>query len=111
MIKIKRETVDDDSSKRDKSAANLNFTRFGSRKKEAVPTKSAGIRGIMFQDIHTDQVNRADADQSIVQDIEQRVQNKQAVEAPTKFRNFTVQHGFNVPKGNPAKHTSNGGVK
>jgi len=34
MIKIKRETVDDDSSKRDDTSPNLNFSRFGSRKKE-----------------------------------------------------------------------------
>jgi len=29
----KKESLDDDSSKHDKSAANLNFSRFGSRKK------------------------------------------------------------------------------
>lgn len=111
MIIIKHETVDDNSSRHDKSASNLNFTRFGSKKKEAVPTKSAGIRGRMFQDIHTDQVNRADSDQSIVQDIERRVQNKQAVHAPTKFQNFSRPLQFTSPGDGTGHHTSNGADK
>lgn len=58
-------------------------------------------------------VDAADNDQSIVQNIDNRVQNKQQVHAPTKFKNFSRPQQFTDPgkKGDAAKHTSNGGVK
>ena len=109
---MKRETVDNDSSSRNKSASNLNFTKWGSHKKEAVPADSRARDRRNFQDLHVDMVDKADQDQSIVQSINSRVQNKQSIHAPTKFTNFSRQQDFTTPgkKGsNPAKHTSNGG--
>jgi len=92
-----RESLDDDSSKHDVSAANLNFTRFGSRKKEATPSDSRARDRRNFQDIHVDMVNKADEDQNIVQDINQRVQNKQQIKARTKFTNFSRPQQFTTP--------------
>jgi len=102
----RQESLDDDSSKHDKSAANLNFTRFGARKKEATPDSSTDRARRNFQDIHVDMVNAADGDQSIVQNIDNRVQNKQAIHAPTKFRNFSRPQQFTTPgkKGTSGAH-------
>jgi len=108
---MKKESLDDDSSKHDKSAANLNFSRFGSRKKEATPADSRARDRRNFQDIHVDMVDKADQDQNIVQAINSRVQNKQQVHAPTKFKNFSRPQQFTSAKGGKggAHHTSNGG--
>jgi len=102
----KNESLDDDSSKHDKSAANLNFTRFGSKKKEAVPSDSRARDRTNFQDIHVDMVNKADEDQNIVQSLPDRVQNKQAIHAHTDFRNFSRPQQFTTPgkKGTSGAH-------
>jgi len=67
---MKNESLDDDSSKHDKSAANLNFSRFGGRKKEATPSDSRDRKRTNFQDIHVDMVDKADEDQDKVQAID-----------------------------------------
>lgn len=101
-----KESLDDDSSKHDKSAANLNFSRFGSRKKEATPSDSRARDRTNFQDIHVSMVDKADEDQNIVQDINQRVQNKQQIKARTKFTNFSRPQQFTTPgrKGTSGAH-------
>jgi len=107
----RKESLDDDSSKHDVSAPNLDFKKWGGRKKEAVPDDSRDRKRTNFQDIHVDMVNAADQDQDKVQSINNRVQNKQQVHAPTKFKNFSRPQQFTSSKGGKggAHHTQDGG--
>jgi len=108
---MKNESLDDDSSKHDDTAPNLNFDKYRSRKREAVPSDSRARDRRNFQDIHVDMVDKADEDQNIVQDINQRVQNKQQIKARTKFTNFSRPQQFTTPgrKGSSGAHRDQDG--
>jgi len=107
----KQESLDDDSSKNDVSAPNLDFKKWGGRKHEAVPADSRDRKRVNFQDIHTDQMKRADDVQTKVQDVNFRVQAKRTTSAKTKFTNFSRPQQFTSSKGgrNGAHHDSKGG--
>jgi len=106
-------TLNDDSSKHNKSAANLRFKKSVaiSGTAEATPSDSRDRKNIAFQDPHVDMVNKADEIQTKVQDVNFRVQAKNDVSAKTKFSNFSTSQQFTSSgKGrNPAHHTEDGG--
>ena len=109
---IKLETVDIDSTRRNKSASNLKFPKVTkiSGTSEKTPDDSRDRDRRNFQDIHLDLVDKADKIQADQQNINQRVQANQKIEAPTKFKNFSRQQQFTSSgKGsNPAKHSADG---
>jgi len=89
------ETLNSDSSARNKSAPNLKFPKVKkiSGTSEGTPANSRAIPKVEFQDIHVDMVDKATTQQTQVQNINFRVQAKQDISAKTKFRNFSAKHG------------------
>ena len=89
------ESLTVDSSARNVSAANLRFKKVKkiSGTSEGTPDDSRDRSRKAFQDIHLDLVDKADKIQTDQQNINQRVQANQKIEAPTKFKNFSAKHG------------------
>jgi len=89
MIIIKHESVDSDDSKRNHSAKNLNFDRFGSRKQEAKNDN----------DVHDEMDAKAKQMDTVVRNEDDRVWNKQAISANANAVRHKVFNNFSAPSG------------
>ena len=90
------ETVTSDSSSRNiipNPNLRISKTKRISGTSEGTPDDSRDRSRKAFQDIHLDLVDKADKIQTDQQNINQRVQANQKIEAPTKFKNFSAKHG------------------